>query len=154
MAWIVGIGIFLVLLFAFPKPMFGLIGIVAAAIGVFVLYQWNETTQRQEKKSKITIVTAYDPARCSDPKWPVFVGFVNKSDSTVSAIGFHLTARRKGYSNAVYNDWTTSDKIIAPGAGFGNCWAVSEYSLRKEEIGTTPLSDLDWTASIESVSFQ
>ena len=65
MAWVIGIGIFLFLLFAFPRAMGGLIVLCGLAIGGFLLWEKLERDNRARERAAISI-TPGCPARCAE----------------------------------------------------------------------------------------
>ncbi|NGQ93451.1 hypothetical protein G5V65_21500 [Rhodobacter sp. HX-7-19] len=59
MAWVIGIGIFLFLLFAFPRAMGGLIVLCGLAIGGFLLWQKLESGNRARERAAISITPTF-----------------------------------------------------------------------------------------------
>jgi len=60
MVWVVGIGVFLFLLFAFPRPMMGLIALCGLAVGGFLLFTKIENQNRARERASISITISYD----------------------------------------------------------------------------------------------
>jgi hypothetical protein len=54
MAWVIGIGIFLFLLFAFPRAVVGLIALCGVGIGGFFLWNKIETDERNRLRTAVT----------------------------------------------------------------------------------------------------
>jgi hypothetical protein len=74
---------------------------------------------------------------CDDP-FPIFVSFVNNSRKTIEYIDFDIIAKQPEHSTDIadYGDYS-SDRILKPGEGWGNCWKVnlkSEYRDKFERF--------------------
>lgn len=157
MAWVIGIGIFLFLLFAFPRAMLGLIALCGLGIGGFLLWTKLDSDKRARETAAISITVTYDLERCS-PEYPLFVGIVNASDNTLEAVSFGIEGHRTGYSEPLYDSGYlgySSDRIIASGDGWANCWTLPRqaYGAAEQSIALNPPSTLVWTAKNPSPRF-
>lgn len=151
MAWVIGIGIFLFLLFSFPRAMGGLIAICGLAIGGFFLWGKLEGDRIAREIAAISITVTYDLGRCS-PEYPLFVAILNGSNRTLEKVSFELEGHRSGYSEPLYGrsySSYSSDRIIASGDGWASCWALPEqaYGATAQVISLNPPGTLVWTAN-------
>ena len=146
MVWVIGVGIFLVLLFAFPRQMgylfLGLLGIAAA------LYFANQLEQAQ--KSKVSVRAAFDKAVCANPEFPIAVWISNGASKTVTHTSFRLAGYRPSHSSAVASQFAQTDRIIEPGGIYSACWQPPST------FNSPPLdlSSLNWEAEVTSVQFK
>lgn len=153
MAWVVGIGIFVILLFAYPKKTMILVGVLlalaAAGGGLFFLDNYLD----QRKKDAVQVVVFFDLEKCSE-EYPLFIGIVNGSGSTVEKVSFTVEGKREGYSDTIYRsgyaDYET-DKIIKDGDSIGTCWRIPPlvYGTPTTYKDRFPAKDIVW--SITSV---
>jgi hypothetical protein len=86
LAWVIGIGIFVFLLFRFPKKTVGTVMLVIALAGIaFGWVTWQGERARaafeREKKSIVT-ATRFDAGSCKDAAWPILV-VISNTDSDV-----------------------------------------------------------------------
>ena len=158
MAWVVGIGIFLFLLFAFPRSMGALIVLCGLAIGGFLLWQKLEIDNRARERAAISITVSYDLERCSSD-FPLFIEIVNGSDRTLEAVSFGIEGRRTGYSEPLYDSGYlgySSDRIIASNDGWANCWTLPRqaYGASDQIIALNPPDTLTWSAKNPSPRFR
>ena len=88
--------------------------------------QWSKLARTQSS----TADTNTDPL-CSSDTHPVFVGIVNNSSKTIEYVWIKISAHLPRHSTNVlkYNAQATSDRIVAPGEGFGHCW-VFEFDTK------------------------
>lgn len=148
LAWVVGIGGALYLLFRFPRPSLIFIGVVmaiGAAVGGFF---YAQDQLAKQKASKVEGTVAYDLERCS-PEFPLFIGIVNSSDDTVEKVSFGIEGHREGYSDALYDSGYlgySSDRIIAGGEGWANCWTLPRqaYGVSEQRVSLNPPETLVW----------
>lgn len=149
LAWVVGIGGALYLLFRFPRPSLIFIAVVVAigaAVGGF-LYVQDQLAKRKTARVEVTI--AYDLKRCSS-EYPLFIGIVNGSNDTIEKVAFGIEGHRAGYSDPLYDSGYlgySSDRIIASGEGWGNCWTLPRqaYGASEQRIALSPPETLVWT---------
>lgn len=158
MAWVIGVGIFLLLLFAFPRAIVGLIILCVVLIGSYQLWMKIEQDERAKKKASVTVTVNYDLERCR-PEYPLFVRIQNGADDTVEAVSFGVAGRRAGYSNPIYESRFleySSDRIIASGDSWTSCWALPDpaYSASEQKIEQNPPETLVWTVEHTSPSFR
>lgn len=147
MAWILGIGIFLLLQFTFPRQIVGLILILV--VGGAGLYAFSEMTKEQRRRA-VKLTAAYSPGACS-PDFPILVAIRNDSDRSVGRTWFSLRGYREGYSKPVLSaTLLNTDKIIGPGEAWAGCWAIPDDYGRKTHANT---SALIWKAEASSVSY-
>lgn len=123
MAWVVGIGFFLLLLFAFPKQMGILIALCAMVVAVVVLYEQFERADKQRLAARIMTVAMYSEARCSK-EYPIVVETTNRSSKTIKKIYFDLQGYRENHSDTVLSSFTTSDRIMKPGESYVSCYKM------------------------------
>lgn len=150
MAWLVGIGIFLFLLFAFPKQVGGLLLLLGIGVGLLFWAGQQESEQRRAEQRSVSAKAAYDVRFCKEP-FPISVAFSNLGRRATSNITFGLQAHRPGFSKAVLDGYRETDRIIQPGETYVLCWAVpTQFG---EEI-PTDVNQLIWSAPIGYVTFQ
>ena len=158
MAWVIGIGIFLFLLFAFPRTMVGLLVLCGVAIGGFLLWTKIENDERARKRASVTVTVSYDLDRCS-PEYPLFVQIQNRSDNTVEKVSFGIEGHRSGFSDAIYDSGYlgySSDRIIASGNSWANCWTIPRkaYGASEQRVALNPPETLVWTVKNTSPTFR
>lgn len=152
MAWVVGIGIFLFLLFAFPKQIVGVI--VFIALAGLALWAYIEAQSNAAAKERARIVTSVNASNgCSDPEYPIGVTFSNGTDKRITEIGFTLAATRRGYSSSVYSRYLTNDRIMNAGQVYFGCWRIDPWDLQYGQIKGFDVKTLEWTSTISSVRF-
>ncbi|MBX5236320.1 hypothetical protein HJC02_29280 [Rhizobium sp. NLR4a] len=144
MAWVIGIGIFLFLLFAFPRQMLGLIAILAAVIFGFWAYSsLNESARKASLESLFVTVSA----TCTQSDYPLYVTLTNGTGKTVTSTSFTVNGYKAGFSSSVASDWFTTDKIMKPGERYAACWRLSGYGKEIDYKG------LQWKAEVTSANF-
>ncbi len=151
MAWVVGIGIFLFLLFLFPRPVISLIILCAVAGGALFLYYYLGDKRRGSKIAGIDITVNYNIPKCSKD-YPLEIRIKNNSGSTINKIRFNLAGYREGFSEPIYGtgyDKYETDKIIPIGKTLWMCWKIPKLSYGKSEAGNTayPPKSMIWKAS-------
>lgn len=150
MAWVVGIGIFFLLLFLFPRPVLAVVLLAVFGIGGFLLYDWLEDRARQRKRAGVTVTVAHDPARCPGAR-PLFVVIRNDAGDTLDRVRFSVVGHRQGHSMPVYEsgyrDYAT-DRIIADGESWGNCWPMPprRRDLSADAAAMPPPGRMIWSA--------
>jgi len=148
MAWVIGIGIFLFLLFVFPRAMVGLIILCGVVIGGWLLWDKIKSEERARKRSAVSITVTHDLEMCS-PEHPLLVRILNGADDTVEKVKFGIEGRRAGYSDPLYDSFRgySSDRIIASGAEWASCWALpqKDYGVSEQRIALNPPETLVWT---------
>jgi len=125
-----------------------IIGLIVAGGGVGFAYYWLRILPASQVEMR---VGRTDPNPCTDVYQPLFVAVINHSQRTVAKISYRLIARRPGQGvNLVEGDDIRQfDGITPPGGGLGYCQKVPELRERFLSWRT-----LEWTAEIESISFQ
>lgn len=158
MVWVVGIGIFLLLLFMFPRFTLGLIAIIGVTI--FILFERANTNNRQaaERRALVGVTAGYDASRCSID-YPILVSIMNRSPQTVVSTSFTLKGYASGHSDAIYDSGYGSyrdDRIIEPGGGWSICWSVPRrsYNVSEERAAAYPPSSMIWRVDDVSPAFQ
>lgn len=151
MAWVFGIGIFLALLFAFPKKTMILVGILLSIALLVGSYFFIEDYLYKKKKESVKITIKYNLEICSD-EYPLLIGIENESGSTLEKVSFTVDGKRKGHSKAVYKSrysGYSSDKILEAGEIFGNCWTVPplDYGVPDNYKEQFPAKDMIWSAT-------
>lgn len=124
----------------------GLIALIAVCVGGYSALQWYFHSRHVDK---IAAVARIDRDLCKRPDYPVFVAFSNKSGRTIDHVSFSLQAKVRGRSSNIadYHSYS-SDTIIKPGEGFGQC-----YRLPKMSELVLDLKSLDWSLSYVSYTF-
>lgn len=159
MVWIVGICIYLLLLFIFPRAVLGLIVVAVVGIGAafFIVNQSNEKLAK--KKAGVVVTVFHNTKKCSEEN-PLFIGINNKSGSTLKRVSFTVTGYRKGYSKPVYQSnygtYYESDRIIENDTGWGNCWSVPklDYGVPKDSATLFPANTMNWKVNNIKPTFQ
>ena len=158
MAWVIGIGIFLFLLFAFPRAVVGLIALCGVGIGGFFLWNKIETDERNRLRASVTVTVTHDLERCS-LEYPLLVRIHNGSENAVEKVSFGIEGNRAGYSDPLYDSGYlgySSDKIIAGGEGWTSCWTLPRqaYGTSEQRIALYPPETLVWTVTGSSPVFE
>jgi hypothetical protein len=150
MAWAIGIGIFLLLLAAFPRFAIGLV--VVFGLAVFAVFSAVNTANKRmaERRAMVTVSTGYDAQRCT-PAHPVLVTITNRASATVSATSFTLKGYASGYSDPIYDSGYgqfRDDRIIEPQGNWATCWTVPRraYNVSEELAAAFPPSSVIWRA--------
>jgi hypothetical protein len=157
LAWVVGIGIGLALLFSYPKQMLSLMGILAVLGGTTLLFVVNADSKRaqeaQARRASIYISVKYDQTICS-PSFPLVVTIENTFNKTLLSVNFDLIGKRSGYSDPVLKTpySVKSDKIISSGGIHTACWSVPEASYGTSN--SVPPNALEWTAEYAYADFE
>lgn len=154
MAWVVGIGIALFLLFTFPKQMGAvilLLVVAGAGVGGWLYIQDQQLAEeRRQREESITLSAAYDIAGCS-AEFPILISIRNGYTQTIESLTFELGGYREGYSSPVYEGSSyKSDRIIAPGETYTACWTQPSLDYGAQE---TPPAGLTWRASYSYATF-
>ena len=150
MVWIVGIGIFLFLLFMFPRQTGVTIGLLVALGAAIAGYFYLQDQFAQRKESQILISASFDASVCSDPKFPLSLRIHNGANTALDKLSIRVFANRNGFSDELYNDFYSSDKIMQSGENYSACWSLSDYKLK--ELGMPP-AYLNWKAIVSTVQW-
>ena len=89
MAWGVGIGLFVALLFAFPRATGGVLLFVAVTLGAIFLWNQQQTKKRAQQRAAVTVSAAYDLRSCQ-VEHPIRVTINNGSDRSVLKVTFKV----------------------------------------------------------------
>lgn len=154
MAWIVGIGVGLFLLFAFPRQMgVVILFLVLAAAGIagwIYLHDQQQAEERRQREESITLSAAYGAGGCAG-EFPILINIRNNYTQTIESLTFELGGYREGYSSPVYEGSSyTSDRIIAPGQTYTACWTQPPLDYGAQEV---PPAGLTWRASYSYANF-
>ena len=153
MAWVVGIGIAILLFVLFPKQMGAILMVAALIVGGVVLYYYQQGREQERERSLVSMSVRVDPQACSE-KFPVLIVFANRhTTKTLEYVAFALEGFRPGYSSAVRSrNSYRSDRIIPPGGRYSACWAAPDprYGSKAGEA----LADLNWIARPMSVRWR
>lgn len=149
LAWVVGIGGALYLLFRFPRPSLIFIGVmvaIGAAVGGF-FYAQDQLVKR--KAAKVTGQIFYDLEKCS-AEYPLWIGILNESDDTVEKFAFSIEGHLEGYSDPLYDSGYSgysSDRIVPSGEGITACWTLPRqaYGASEQRVSLNPPETLVWT---------
>ena len=158
MAWVIGIGIFLFLLGAFPRAIGGFIVLCGLTIGFVLFLDKQESDKRAKDRAAISITVSYNLDRCS-PGFPLFIRIVNGSLKTLEAVSFSIEGHRTGYSKPLYeSDYLgySSDRIITSNDGWASCWTLPRqaYGASDQIITLNPPDTLAWSAKNLSPRFR
>lgn len=153
MAWVVGIGIFIFLLCAFPRQIGAIILVIVGIITLFWVYSEHNNRQKENAIKKINLFASIQSALCSDPIYPISVRFFNGTSKTINSISFTISAKREGFSSTIYSRYLNSDKILPANTEYSACWSISDYDLKYGEIKNYPLESLTWSATANNVIF-
>ena len=148
MVWLAAALVLIFLLWMFPRTTgFILLGVVViGALGAG--YAWFESQQKEALAARVVPAVRYDLGNC-EPNLPLFVGFVNNTNKTISSIYFGVTVRRRGYSGQIgYISSQSYDKILAPGEGYGLCHSMPDLSVKPDT------TRLEFEVSPKYVTFQ
>ncbi|AMN54158.1 hypothetical protein ACP90_18950 [Labrenzia sp. CP4] len=151
MTWVVGIGIFVFLMFAYPKKTLILAGVLLAfaVAGGGIIFLSDYLDQR--KREAVQIEIFFDLDKCSE-EYPLFIGFLNESGSTIEKVSFIVEGKREGYSDTTYRSEYgnyQTDKIIKDGGSHGTCWRVPPlvFGAPESDKGRFPAKDMVWSVT-------
>jgi hypothetical protein len=151
MVWIIGIGIFLFLLFMFPRQtgltIGSLVGIATAIAGYFYL----QDQANNRKRALVTVNAAYGGTLCTDPNFPLSLIIQNGSDAALDKLSIDVTANRVGYSDDVFFEYFSSDKIMQPNEYYSACWRLDDYKMKALQF---PPLTLTWKAKASIVTWR
>jgi hypothetical protein len=155
MAWVVGIGVFLALLFGFPKQVGILMAALVAVGGIlfaYVSYTDNKASEEFRKKQQAVSMWAfYNEEKCSKD-FPILVRINNGYTKTLLEVSFSLSGYREGYSRPVYEaGYLVSDRIVAPQQMQETCWSLPR--LNTGEVGSSP-SELNWRINVSYPKYE
>lgn len=147
MAWVIGIGIFVLLLFSFPRQTIALcIGaIVIVAAALIWIHQADVARRETEARERalLGVSVLVDRSICADARFPLVVTIRNNSnEKTLISISISIDAYIPNYSNSVVFQSIESDRIILPRQIYQTCWAVRQ----------PPPTGMDYDALIWSAS--
>ncbi len=150
MVWIVGIGILLFLLFTFPRQtgiaIGSLVGIAAAIAGYFYL----QDQANNKKRELVSVDAAYGGSICTDPNFPLSLVIHNGSSEPLDRLSIDVTANRVGFSDDLFFEYFSSDKIMQPNEYYSACWRLEDYKVKALQF---PPSTLTWNAKISTVEW-
>ena len=155
MAWVVGIGIFVILLMMYTRKMVILIAVVVATsvvvVGGWYGLQSYKAWQAQRLWAKVNMEVFHAESSCSVEK-PLLVWITNKTGRQIDRVTFTLAGYREGYSLPLYRgSGYSSDYIMADGKGTELCWNLPPFVGEHPAIRYQhPPSGLRW--KVEGVS--
>jgi hypothetical protein len=149
LAWVVGIGGALYLLFRFPRPSLIFIGVVVAIGAAMVGFPYAQDQLSKRKAAKVMGKVFYDLEKCS-VEYPLWIEIINKSDDTVEKFSFTIEGHIEGYSNPLYDSGYSGysdDRIIPSGFSAANCWHPPRqaYGASEQRVALNPPETLVWT---------
>ena len=158
MAWIVGIGISLLLLFMFPRAVGAVLLLIALLAGGLFLWIKVDGDRAARRREAISVVVSHDTVKCSE-KYPLFIVIYNSSKDTINSVRFDVEAHRSDFSSPLYRSGYheySSDRIIPGMEGWGSCWSLPRRvsGVSDELISKHPPGGLSWTATNVSPQFQ
>ena len=140
-ATVLGIGIFVGLLLAFPRRMLWLLAALAGlavVLGSLIAgYNYWSGYARQRDIDNLNMLVSWNPTACS-VEYPLLVGLQNETGKELRAISFRIEGFRLGYSSSVtsWNNSYSSDKIVPSGEGFALCWQHPPLSTQIDDLST------------------
>jgi len=160
-AWVLGVGIAVYLLFRFPKKMLillGVLAVVAAGVGAWLYVVDNRPRWEREA---ISLTVTYDPETCS-ADWPLRIEYQNNARRTLIDSAFAVEGFRDAYSNPLYQSppsYYSTDRIIEPGEPYLWCYSIPPVSAQNSGIEDLlevahPPETLEWRARITSARFR
>lgn len=154
MAWIVGIGVFLFLLFAFPRQMGALLLGAIILIGAVIWYAVREDEKRDQERNRVQLVARYDEASCGKDH-PIAVTYHNGSGRTLVGVWFNLRGKEPGRSSPVYDASLNSDRIVGAGESLTDCWSIppADFGISESRLAALPPESALWQADINYPSF-
>lgn len=160
MVWVVGLGVWAILLIAFPKSV-GYASLIAAClVGIFfgwILIKDASNTKQymleQADKKKVQVSIEYDPNGCP-AGMPISLTAINYSSKTVISYTYTAAGYEKGRSSKVYNSSGSSDYIILSGRSSKLCFQVTpDNQISNQRLATTSLSEAIWKIERFSPTF-
>jgi hypothetical protein len=147
MVWVIGIGLALFLVFALPRQMLAVIGMLVMGVGG--LFAWLEYTDYRQTRDRdsVVLVATFEPESCA-PDYPIRVKISNTNTKTLLAVSFGLAGFLQDQRDPVYQGLAmASNRVIAPGESHEACWAVP----RMNEATAPAL--LSWKATVSYPTF-
>lgn len=158
MAYVIAVGIALLLLVLFPRWMIPILVTFGVALGGFIFWEEQKSAEETRKKASVTATAEFDAKTCADGP-PINVTISNKSDETVILYRFGLDGYRTGHSKPIYTSGFRAyqtDRIIEPGQSWSKCWPVPKlaYDAPKDAPESFPPDTVDWRATDTDPTFQ
>lgn len=121
-----------------------LLGLTVLAVGAFFAYQWYTYDRHAALVTSVVQTNV-----CTDPQYPLLIAFNNKSSKSLILASFVLSAKVPGRSSdiAQYRS-LSSDNIVKPGEGIGNCWSLPGFLEPVKDFKT-----LEWSLSYVHYTF-
>jgi len=148
MVWVVAAGVFLILLYYFPRAVGALALIFGAAIGSILLWTNYEAAMLDRQARAILIDVTYNLERCRLGE-PLMIEITNNFDKTLTKVTFGVEGYRVGHSDPLYYSDSydyRSDRIIEKGGTWVDCWKLPKVFPFAEQktIRSTPISSVTW----------
>ncbi len=158
MAWVVVVGIALLLLILFPRWMVPIAIVAGVVLGGFIFWEEQKSKEQTRQKASVTATAEFDDKSCADGP-PLNVTISNNSAETVVLFRFGLSGYRTGHSKPVYSSGFRAyqtDRIIEPGQSWSKCWPVPKlaYDVPKTYKERFPADAVDWRAADAQPTFQ
>jgi hypothetical protein len=147
MVWVIGIGLALFLVFALPRQMLVVIGILmVGAGGFFAWLEYIDYRQTRDRDSVVLLAT-FEPGGCA-PDYPIRVKISNTNAKTLLAVSFSLAGFLQDESEPVYQGRAmASNRVIPPGQSHEQCWSVPRLN------DATAPALLSWKATVSHPTF-
>lgn len=100
----------------------------------------------KEEEDYVDISVAYD-SNCPDD-FPLTIKITNNYNETIENTRFSITGRRDGFSDELYDEGYSTDKIIEPAATYESCWRIPQRTFARHDVERDPLQELIWVAEI------
>lgn len=155
-AWVLGIGIAVYLLFRFPKKMLillGVLAVVAAGLGAWLYIADNQSRWQREA---VSLSITYNLEECS-PDMPLRITVHNGARRDVVQSRMVIRGFRDGYSTPLYEraDYS-SDRIFEVGQTLSGCFVLpyANPSIASDILAAHPPETLEWRVSLTSAFFR
>ena len=144
-----------VLLFMFPRPMLGVLG-VGAVVGLIIgglLYRESRLLANREEAVSVTVY--YGPGECS-VREPLVVDILNGSSATLSKISWVFSAKRAGYRGELTGGWLKEysfDEELPPGGSRRVCYPPPDLGVYAANREADKVENLSLGIRSKRVSF-
>lgn len=155
MVWVVGIAFGLLLLFAFPRQMLVVLGLIVVAggglIGAIIHLENQRQKEAAERRSSVRMEASFNPSRCNT-EFPILVKITNNYSRTLLNTNFSLSGFRDGFSKPIYQAVSyNSDKILDPGQSYEGCWQLPNVNYGVQSVSPELLN---WVATFSYGAFR
>lgn len=152
LAWVLGIGIFVGLLIAFPKRTGIFLCVVVGSslvigLGTWGVFQFIEY-RKQQVLARVKISADYNLQSC-DEEFPILVSIKNETGQTIENTKLQLAGYRRNHSDPLYSSGYLayeSDRIIPSDTSASACWRTptARYDASEATLRDHPPESLIW----------